>query len=42
MIRHKAVNPIPAQMTFKAADGIAPFQPLLAMKPNAPATFIHW
>jgi len=29
-------------MTFKAAEGIAPFQPLLTMNPAAPSTFSHW
>src|SRR5687768_10523026 len=40
-IRHSAANPMPAQTTFKAAEGIAPFQPELTTKPIAPSTFIH-
>ena len=40
-IRHSVANPMPAQMTLRAADGIAPFQPGFKMKPAAPRTFIH-
>ena len=42
VIRHNATSPIAAQTTLRAADGIAPFQPLLTMKPIAPTTFMPW
>jgi folate-binding protein YgfZ len=35
-----AAMPMPAQTTFSAAEGMAPFQPELTMKPSAPTTFI--
>ena len=37
-----ATTPMPTQMTLSAADGQAPFQLQLAMKPNAPTTLSHW
>jgi hypothetical protein len=35
-----AKAPIAAHATFSAADGIAPYQPLLITKPSAPVRFI--
>ena len=39
---HKVAAPIMAQMTLTAAEGYAPFQPLLTTKPIAPMTLSHW
>jgi hypothetical protein len=42
LIRHSAIAPIIIQITFNAAEGIAPCHQPLTMKPAAPATFMAW